>query len=286
MEWRATAEASRVIRERNITKLPVDPVALARGIGIEVMAKPASARGVSGMLIRHGNEFGIAYATHIDNLGFQNFSVAHELGHYYMPGHIDAVLRDGDVHESHAGFSSDDPFELEADHFAAALLMPDALFGGAIRTAGAGLTAVEVLSEVCMTSLTATAIRYARRTDDAVAIVISSGKFVHYCFMSDPLLEIAGSNRINKKDRLPPGTETCEFNKDEDRVKRGARAEGACDLQDWIGGRQSVELREEVVGLGNWGRTLTVLTADDLPDLDAEREDEDIVQSSKPRFRR
>ncbi len=286
MEWRAATEATRVIRERNITKLPVDPIALARGIGIQVMAKPASARGVSGMLIRYGNEFGIAYATHIDNPGFQNFSVAHELGHYYMPGHIDAVLRHGDVHESHAGFSSDDPYELEADHFAAALLMPDALFRAAIRTAGTGLAAVESLSELCVTSLTATAIRYARHTDDAVAIVVSSGRFVNYCFMSDPLLEIAGSNRINKKDRLPPGTETSEFNKDEERVKCGARAEGNSDLQDWIGGRHSVELREEVVGLGNWGRTLTVLTADELPDLDAEREDEEILESWKPRFRR
>jgi hypothetical protein len=250
------------------------------------MAKPASARGVSGMLIRHGNEFGIAYATHIDSPGFQNFSVGHELGHYYMPGHIDAVLRHGDVHESHAGFSSDDPYELEADHFAAALLMPEALFRAAIRTAGTGLAAIEALSDVCVTSLTATAIRYARRTDDAVAIVISSGRFVNYCFMSDPLLEIAGCNRINKKDRVPPGTETCEFNNDEDRVKRGARAEGACDLQDWIGGRHSVELLEEVVGLGNWGRTLTVLTADELPDLDGEHEDEQIIESWKPRFRR
>jgi hypothetical protein len=238
------------------------------------------------MLIRHGNQFGIAYATHIDSPGFQNFSVAHELGHYYLPGHIDAVLRHGNVHESHAGFSSDDPYEQEADYFAASLLMPDALFTAAIQTAGTGLAAVEALSELCVTSLTATAIRYARRTDDAVAIVVSSGKFVHYSFMSDPLLEIAGSNRINKKDRLPPGTETCEFNKDVNRVKRGARADGACDLQDWIGGRHSVELREEVVGLGNWGRTLTVLTADDLPDLDVEREDEEIVESWKPRFRR
>ena len=39
-----------------------------------------------------GNMFGIAYATHIDNVGFQNFSVGHELGHYFLPGHVDAVL--------------------------------------------------------------------------------------------------------------------------------------------------------------------------------------------------
>lgn len=263
MERRAAAEASRVIRERNITKLPVDPMGLARANGIEVIAKPASARGVSGMLIRRGNEFGIAYATHIDNPGFQNFSVAHELGHYYMPGHIDAVLRHGDVHESHAGFSSDDRYELEADYFAAELLMPDALFRVAIRTAGTGLAAVEALSNLCVTSLTATAIRYVRRTDDTVAIVISSGKFVDYCFMSDPLLEIAGSNRINKRDRLPPGTETCEFNKDKDLVVRGDRTQGTSQLQDWIGGSRNLEFREEVVGLGKWGRTLTLLSANE-----------------------
>lgn len=286
MEWRAAAEAGRVIRERNITKLPVDPMALARGIGIEVMAKPAGARGVSGMLIRYGNEFGIAYATHIDNPGFQNFSVAHELGHYCIPGHIDAMLRHGDVHESHAGFSSDDPYELEADHFAAELLMPDALFRAAVRTAGTGLAAVESLSELCVTSLTATAVRYARHTDHALAIVVSSGKFVNYCFMSDSLLEIAGNNRINKRDRLPPGTETSEFNKEEERVKSGARAEGDSDLQDWIGGRHSIELREEVVGLGKWGRTLTVLTARDLPDLVAELKNEAILESWKRQFHR
>ena len=285
MEWRAAAEANRVIRDRNITELPVDPIALARDIGIEVQAKPAWAGGFSGMLMRVGSEYGIVYATHIDNPGFQNFSVAHELGHYYMPGHVAAVFRNGNTHQSRAGQWSDDPFELEADHFAAALLMPDALFGEALGTAGIGLAAIETLSARCVTSLTATAIRYAQRTDDAVAVVVSLGKLVNFCFMSPTLLEVAGSNRINKKDKLPPGTETCEFNKDEGRVRRGERAEGTSDLQDWIGGRHSVELREEVVGLGGWGRTLTVLTAQDLPDLDAEREDDEIVESWKPRLR-
>src|SRR5258708_11343233 len=117
MEWGAAPEANRVIRERNITKLPVDPMALARGIGIEVVAKPASAQGVSGMLIRHGNDFVIAYATHIDSPGFQNFSIAHELGHYFLEGHVDAVIGTDGVHQSHAGFSSDDRYEVEADHF-------------------------------------------------------------------------------------------------------------------------------------------------------------------------
>ena len=110
----AMLAAENVVKQQGISTLPVDPVALAKSLGITVIAKPASAQGVSGMLLRHGNAFGIAYATHIHNIGFQNFSVSHELGHYFLPGHIDAVLSHGAVHESHAGFGSGDRYEMES----------------------------------------------------------------------------------------------------------------------------------------------------------------------------
>jgi len=68
--------------------------------------------------MRVGSSFGILYATHLANEGFERFSVAHELGHYFLPGHIDAVLAGGgQVHTSRAGFVSDDKYENEADHF-------------------------------------------------------------------------------------------------------------------------------------------------------------------------
>ena len=98
----AAAAAERVIREQGITTLPVDPIAIARSIGIDVQEKPASNGGVSGMLIRLGEQFCIAYATHIKSPGFRRFSVAHELGHYFLEGHVDAIFADGPVHESRA----------------------------------------------------------------------------------------------------------------------------------------------------------------------------------------
>jgi len=67
-------------------------------------------------LICQGQNFGIAYATHIKSEGFQRFSIAHELGHYFLPGHIDAVLSDMDMHESRAGFTTGNKYEMEADH--------------------------------------------------------------------------------------------------------------------------------------------------------------------------
>lgn len=115
-EWSARLACAKVVKDHGITALPVDPIAVAHDVHIEVRPKPASAQGVSGMLLRIGYSFGIAYATHVNSIGFRNFSIAYELGHYFLPGHVDAVLAGGSVHESHAGFASGDCYEMEADH--------------------------------------------------------------------------------------------------------------------------------------------------------------------------
>ena len=284
--WRAGLAAARVVSRHKVSVLPVDPKAIASANLIDVRPMPSAAKGVSGMLLRVGDRFGIAYATHVDSPGFHNFSIAHELGHYFLEGHVDAVLAHGGRHESHAGFGSDDPYEIEADHFAAALLMPESLFSAAIAGAGRGLAAVEHLAGLCVTSLTATAIRYAQHTDDVVAVVISAGKKIKYCFMSKVLQELAGGNRIGKGEPLPPGTPTYNFNLDGDRVVAAERASGVSELQDWIGGRHRVEMDEDVVGLGGYGRTLTVLTARGAVDLDELQEEGEMLESWRPRFRR
>ena len=283
----ATLAAEKVVRERAVSALPVDPITLAEGLGIKVTAKRASARGVSGMLLRRGNAFRIAYATHIASIGFQNFSVAHELGHYFLPGHIDAVLSGGDVHESRAGFASGNRYEMEADHFAAALLMPRDLFTNAMLTAGDGLPAIEKLAEQCRTSLTATAIRYTRCTRDPVAVVLSTGSQINYCFMSDALKEVEGLNWIRKGEALSIGTTTFSFNQDPERVRRAEHDHDTSDLRDWFGGSRSLSVTEQVIGLGSYSKTLTVLTALDIEEqIEEIEENEKLVESWTPQFRR
>ena len=284
--WAASLAAENVVRKHDITTLPVDPVALARSLGIEVRAKLTHIQGVSGMLLRSGNRFGIAYATHIDNIGFQKFSVAHELGHYFLPGHIDAVFADGDIHESHAGFTSGARYEMEADHFAASLLMPRLLFTEAMRTSGEGLTAMEKLANLCRTSLTATGIRYVQCSRDALAIVLSTDRQINYCFMSDTLKEVKGLNWIRKGEGLSSNTATFVFNQDPERVRQADHTEDTSDLQDWFGGDRSIPITEEVVGLGSYGKTLTVLIALDLEGrLEEIGEEENLIESWSPKFR-
>ena len=284
--WRRNAtRLGEELAQDHFSSLPVDPLQIADKLGIEVEGLPPEKKTVSGTLIRAGNAFGIQYATYIGSPGFQNFCVGHELGHYSIPGHPEKLLASG-IHESHAGFTSSDRCEQEADHFAAGLLMPSFLFDPAMDQVQSGLAAIEALSSQCSTSLTATAIRYAQRTPEAVAVIVSEGNMVRYCFMSDELKEIKGLSWIRKDTPLPRDTATYRFNQLQDNVLKGAGAEGETTLSHWFDCDRPFGVYEEVRGLGQYGRTLTVLSIDELPDEEDEEDDEDLIESWTPRFRR
>jgi predicted transcriptional regulator len=283
----AEGAASLVLREMKIGGLRVDPMAIATDKGILVKPKPEAVDGVSGMLVKVGDQFGIMYATNIPSRGLQKFSVAHEIGHYCISGHVDALLSTG-AHFSHAGFQSADPYELEADYFAAALLMPERPFKRAIDDHPAGIVGIEALAKACETSLTATAMRYSGFTRDGVAIIPSKGQAVDYCFMSEALKEAKGLKRLRKGTPLPGGTVTESFNARPENVRTGQNDSGDGNLRDWMDTERGYNITEEVVGLGQYGRTLTVLTCKSLTARVEEAEDDDeekLIESWTPRFR-
>ena len=76
----AGRRAEKLVGEWGIDALPIDVEAIAREKEILVQPMPENLTGVSGMLQRVGDNYGIAYATFVDNPGFQRFSIAHELG--------------------------------------------------------------------------------------------------------------------------------------------------------------------------------------------------------------
>lgn len=285
--WQTIAanQANLVIRKFEITDIPVCPFTIAQRAGIQIQPIPAEKTGASGMLLRFGEEYGILYATHIDNEAFQRFSVAHELGHYFLEGHPESVLMNG-FHASHAGFGSIVKYELEADHFAAALLMPRILFNRELDKTGKGFEAIEKLADQFNSSLTATAIQYAQSTEDAVAVIVSIGTQVDYCFMSKSLNEVRGLAWLRKNTPLPARTLTREFNKTPENISHAKRLSGDTDLQCWFGGDLEADAHEEVIGLGSYGKTLTVITINDLPEEEELEEEEDLVESWTPRFKR
>lgn len=285
MDYRSAERAAeKYLEENDLLLLPVDPVAIAEKHKIMVEAKPASNNGVSGMLIKHGDFFGIAYATHIENDGFQRFSIAHELGHYLLPGHYEALLPDDGIHESRAGFLSENKYEKEADHFAAGLLMPRSLFTKEIDKRVAGFEAIDKIADICMTSLTATAIRYTQFTSDPMAALLSDGSKIDWCFMSDELKEIGQLDWPRKGQALPIESITHNFNKNIENIKNGRNKAGSSSFMDWFGGNHDFEVEEEVVGLGSYEKTLTILTVTE--NLDELKEQDELEESWTPRFKR
>jgi hypothetical protein len=268
-------QAHEVLTALQISVLPVNPFAIAERRDILHQEKPGLAPGVSGCLMKVGDAFGILYSSRFSSEGFKRFNVAHELGHYFLPGHIDALFANGQqFHQSESGFTSDDRYEREADGFAASLLMPKLLFKAECAKCGEGLDAIETLADLCVTSLTATAIRFAKLCDDPVAVVCSKGDRVQFAFMSKPLQDHRGLTWIRKGSGLPGGTATANFNKDEDNVRKGKRARSTSSLDTWFDGGGDAELNEDVVGLGEYGKTLTILWADSLPDPEEEEQHE------------
>jgi IrrE N-terminal-like domain len=273
--------AEKIVKDEKL-ELPIDLLSLAKKHDILVEAKPETAKGVSGMLIKVGNSFAIGYATHIKNNGFQRFSMAHELGHFFLPGHPEYVFSGGKlIHESHAGFVSGDKIELEADHFAAGLLMPSHLFKLEVAKHSDGFTAIENVANRCETSLTASAIRYAELTDAAVAVVMSTGETVNYCFPSQSMKAFLGSKRLGKGSILPKDSLTRKFNQVENNVLSAKRQDDEADLMSWFHLDHEIEAVEEVIGLGEYGKTLTIITAD-LPEQD---DDDERENDHSPRFR-
>jgi len=279
-------EAERLLQELGIDTLPIDPFEIARRLDIELRPLPSNAGGASGMLLHVGGQFGICYPTHVDNDAFKNFSVGHEIGHYQLPGHLDALFDADSRHVSHAGFRSTDNYEMEADHFAAALLMPAKLFMAAAKRAGEGLKAIENLASQCNTSLESAAIRFAQTNRDPVAVIRSERGTIDYAVMSQPLKDFSDLDWIRKGTPLPAGSATAIFSADNVNVARAARADGTSALQDWFNGPHRQEIVEEVVGLGSYGKTLTVLTGMEPTDETDDEDDDDLEESWTPRFRR
>jgi hypothetical protein len=265
-----------------VTTLPIEPRQIATDRQITIRSWEPEKQGISGFLMKQGDSFGIGYSTKIKNDGYINFTISHELGHYHLPGHVEKLFANGSgIHMSKSGFVSDDTCEREADLFAATLLMPERLLRPAIRIAGQGFPAIETLSTRCVTSITSTAIRYADFAEDPVAVIVSSGGNIEYCCLSSAIRELSGLTWPKRGDLIPITSTTARFQRTPDDITNGERAGGFSMLDEWVEGAPRVEMKEDVVGLGHYGKSLTVLFTDEPIEPEGPDEPEDSYEHSR-----
>ena len=105
--------------------LPVDPVKIARGFGIDVIESSLDDN-VSGVLIKERGHDPAILLNAIDSRNRKRFTCAHELGHFVRRSDAPEAYEYIDYRDELAAQGTDLD-EVYANTFAASLLMPEAL---------------------------------------------------------------------------------------------------------------------------------------------------------------
>lgn len=266
----AKNQAQSILEDKNLMELPIDIDALAEKSEIEIEEMPVelAKNSIYGAILAQNDIVKIFYSTAINNIGFQRFTLAHELGHYFLDWHLPEIQSSGGFHISESDFGSKSMIEHEADHFASGLLMPEKLCKKLVAQFDDGLSGIRALADEAWASLTAAAIRYIDLTSAQSAVIISTNCITDYSICTK---EISKQGMLPLKGTpIPSASLTAEVGKAG--YCRFDDRELETDLSLWVGGTRSIDCKEECVKLGRTGKVLTVLTC---PQLD-EEEDEDM----------
>ncbi len=173
---------------------------LAARLGLEIREAPAD--GFDGALIR-AREVplgAIVIRKSIREAGRKNFTLAHEIGHFLLPGHerADLVCTKADIGNWGDGSKE---IEREADEFAAELLMPTALVQRIIGSNAPSLELIQRIAHRFHASLSAAAWRYCDLAKKPCAIVWSKEGRIDWSKRSESF-----PFALRKGNSLPEGT--------------------------------------------------------------------------------
>jgi Zn-dependent peptidase ImmA (M78 family) len=270
----ARKHAVDLLDELNIASLPVSPEDILSRKKIVLEERSDFPPEVFGAISYANSRFTIYISTACPTPGHRRFTLAHELGHYHIDGHIDARIQAGtEVSPSLGGHyrGRKDPLEVEADAFASELLMPRRLVAPLVARAGKELlgTALRV-ADAAKASLLAAAIRTVELMDGLGAVIVSHRGAVEWASFSPALWSYDFARRSWKGEWAPRASGAARLARDPGSVSRGDRADSGLLVPEWFeGAPPSYEVEEESVGLGSYGRVLTALRIPYLPDPDS-----------------
>jgi hypothetical protein len=166
------------------------------------------------------------------------------------------------MHNSESDFRSDDPHELEADEFAAALLMPMDLFRKEIDNFRCGfckLVDLTALADRLGTSITSTARRYCQCDRDPCTVFFSKHGFIAW---GESSTDMKYKQLYFYRFGTPPprGSKTEELWRQIDSGQPVAVVQGTVDAHVWFDYPRVAYLWEEAMPLGTTGLAITQLT--------------------------
>jgi Zn-dependent peptidase ImmA (M78 family) len=146
-----------------------------------VFVREGAIKGAEGRLLRKGKNGVIHIRRGIIPDGRRRFTIAHELGHWELHAAYSQFLCDAEDMRDYGR----SPLEVEANCFAAELLMPNSHFRAACGNHEPSMALIETLADDFQTTLTSTAIRFADVSKRRVVIVYYQNNVVRWSY-SDP----------------------------------------------------------------------------------------------------
>lgn len=181
---RARAVAFKIGKELGFPhprEVPLEDLAMSRG----VLVVEGDMKGAEGRLLRKNNSGIIRIRKGSPYEGRRRFTIAHELGHWELHAGCSQFLCD----ENDMRDYGRSPLEMEANCFAAELLLPTSHFRSACSKKEPSMSLIEAMAVEFQTTLTATAIRFADLTEHKIIVVWYQANLIRWCY-SNPKTEL------------------------------------------------------------------------------------------------
>ena len=266
--------------------IPVPIEDIAKAVDISDIAAIGASGFEGGLITDREKSQGVILVNRENHRRRQRFTIGHELGHFLMPLHLPDegekfMCTSADMRKSDMSNTIDrvTRMEIEANRFAANMLMPISLFRRDLsRSAVPDLDVLVRLARKYDTSKEAAARRFCDLVDKPSAAVFSKdGKFI-YAVRGDGFPFIP----LRKGLTLPSGSLTTRF----------SGKEGDVSDMDTVDGHWWVDaapycnrplLEQTLVQANGFCLTLLQLDEDDIEEAD---EEDDLIESYAVRFRK
>lgn len=271
----ALAKGEEIAKVNGFTRCPVDPFVVIRSEGDQIHAEGDDFRdSFDGRLSYHNGRFLLVYNTRYNewarngtNHPKVRFTVAHELGHYYLDRHREFLVNRRKPIESFTEFESNKEVERQADAFAAGLLMPKYLVGPRVNSEpDATMACIKQAANDFDVSLTSMMVRWTQLSHFPCATLCIRNGQIQWGFGSGAFKEV-GLWRC-KRGVPPISADAKRFLASESSCARFREGSGSGRAQHWLEGDcDPVDVQEHYLVIPYSQCVMVFVTAEegDLP---------------------
>jgi Zn-dependent peptidase ImmA (M78 family) len=141
-------------------------------------------------------------------IGRRRFTAAHELGHFSISEHRDAIRTGSGVHKSKTGFATNEPMEREADIFASHFMIPSKILLKHHSNEKWGADVILNIANLFETSITCAALRCQYTLPGNSTLILWNSDNVRWQRMNKDWWFQLPSRTIRNSDQLAKGSAT------------------------------------------------------------------------------